>query len=519
MFSLSHISYEIGGRSLFQSLQLELGSAKYGLVGPNGVGKSTLAKLMAGLLEPDDGFIRRPSSVSYLSQREEPPDCSVIEYLDDEGAGFSKSRFMVRSLLSKIEDESPLRSLSGGEWMRVRLAKVAAQAESFVILDEPTNDLDRDGKEAVLDFLRSHEGGILLISHDREALRTMNEILELSNQGLQRFGVNFDDYTDLREAEDARLADHLRQSKKERDKTEREMHEKIARQEKRMREGKKAADKGGLPRILLGARKRKAQQSMGRIVHRETGVTARSQEKATSAWSDMKIDPFIRFDFEAAKPSPSKIHFNVLDLSLDLPPPTGTLWQRPLTFVIKGSERWHLRGANGVGKSTLLKILLGQDAPHVRITQGHVRRGSSHLVVLGQSDHGFHHDRPLLEDLLETSRFSATDLRNELAFFGFTGQQALQPSGSLSGGEYLKAALAKAFLGPTIPDLIVLDEPTNNLDLGSIELLETALRRFQGGLLVVSHDADFAGNIGITHELILGESASVALPSTTIRHT
>jgi len=184
------ISFELpNGRELFKDLNFSLDGRLSALVGPNGVGKSCLAKLVAGQLEPSAGAIRRARSVRLLPQRQEPEPITVTEFLcvDDQWSPFGER------LLANIDRHAPCTVLSGGQWMRVRLAR--ALAEDFLILDEPTNDLDRDGREAVMQFLRERDGGALLISHDRECLQLSEEIFELSNLGLARFGGGWAAYT------------------------------------------------------------------------------------------------------------------------------------------------------------------------------------------------------------------------------------------------------------------------------------------------------------------------------------
>lgn len=502
MPKLTNVSYEIGDRSLFQNLNLSLGRRRYGLVGPNGVGKSTLARILAGELLPSSGTVVRQGPVALLSQREFPFDRTVAEETAELWGepGFADPR--VQRLLEGLEDSRSLRTLSGGEWMRLRLARIWARSPGFLILDEPTNDLDAEARAAVREFIADFDRGLLLISHDREALEKMDEILELSNRGLSVYGGGFSAYAAARGLERERQAEILREKKNDKRRRELERHEKLDRQEKRMREGARRGPESGIPRIILGARKRQAQKSLSKIAVRESSFVHEATESARDAFDEMKLDPFLRLDFDSAVPSPSKIHFAAADLNVRWKESRSSLWPENLSFFVQGTDRWRIEGPNGSGKSTLLGLLLGQENPSFEV-QGELRRSVSKVAFLDQRYGTLDPELSVFENIANASRFDPTALRNELAFFGLTGARPLQKVKTLSGGETLKASLAKAFLGPQIPEVIVLDEPTNNLDLQSLELLEKALLNFRGALIVVTHDSVFAERLNVTKALKL----------------
>src|SRR5262249_22527783 len=197
--------------------------------------------------------VRRAGAGRLLRQREEPPDIRVGEYLADE----CEWSLTGESLLESIDRDAPCRTLSGGQWMRVRLAR--ALGAGFLVLDEPTNDLDRTGRAALAEFLHRHEGGVLLISHDRECLVLCEEIFELSNRGLAKFTGGWSAYLEAKRDERQRLSAALERAKRERESAVADRHERRERQERRNRHGARAGKRGGVPRILLGARKRQAQ--------------------------------------------------------------------------------------------------------------------------------------------------------------------------------------------------------------------------------------------------------------------
>jgi ATPase subunit of ABC transporter with duplicated ATPase domains len=373
--------------------------------------------------------------------------------------------------------------------MRVRLAHLWSLDPGFVVLDEPTNHLDREGRRYVLDFVREFTGGLVAISHDRELLEHVEAILELSNQGLSLYGGSFSFYEAERRRERDLQSERLREAKGEESKRKREREEKIQRQQKRMRDAKQGAEKGGAPKILLGNLKRKSEESLGKIRNREEAFVETAHQRTTDSWSQMKVDPFLRFDFEAHRPHSGKVHFRANGINIQYADIARPLWKEPLHWVVQGAERWWIQGLNGSGKTSLLRKVLAES--------------KSALGFLDQEYGNLDPDRSLLDQLQDATRFTVTELRNELAFFGFTGDQVHLPLSHLSGGEKLKASLALIFLGPTVPELLVLDEPTNNLDLASQALLSDALIRFEGALIIVSHDTGFVEGLNIDRSLEL----------------
>lgn len=501
MLHLKNISYEIAGQSLFRSFNYSFTKKKYGLVGPNGIGKTTLANILSGRILPGKGTVLREGKVVYFEQRLPPSSQNVEEYLLINNMYESHSQYL-NVLLEGIDLGRQTEHLSGGEWMRVRLAKMILEGADFIILDEPSNNLDSVQKTILREFIRSCTKGVLLISHDKELLLEVDTILELSNQGLSEYGGSFHLYSQLQKDEKKRAAEEFEQLVKSERRLERERRDKIEMQEKRMRDGTRRSLKEGLPNILLGARKRRAQETHGKIVSHEKDVLNKASCEKMAYYEQMKIEPFVKFDFEGSAVPSSKIHFSATHLDFRYDDSGECLWKQALSFVMRGQERWVIRGNNGSGKTTLIKFLLNKKLANHHFT-GEVYRGNSFMTYLDQNYGELTPELNLLENLINKSRFSVKELRNELALLGFTGDKVYQRVSSLSGGEILRASLAQVFLGPSIPDCIVLDEPTNNLDFSSQELLSTALNRFKGGIIVISHDETFLQELKVDHELEL----------------
>lgn len=485
------VSYEFpNGRELFRNLNFSLDAQLSALVGPNGIGKTYLARLIVGDLEPTEGVVDRVGSVTLFPQRQEPGRVTVSEFLSVEYEwSLSGER-----LLGSIDRQAICTTLSGGQWMRVRLACVLDGR--FLILDEPTNDLDREGRETVIQFLRDRKGGALLISHDRECLQLCEEILELSNRGLARFGGGWAAYMEAKERERDSLVAALERAKRERDSALADRIANAARQEKRNRRGAKSAARGGMPKIFLGARKRQAQTSSGKgdVAARERSETA--IREAHGALSELKTDPVMYADVAGREIPAQKLLAEAVGYNVRF---KDWVYAADLNFTWRGNVRVALRGANGSGKSTLLKALLGD----VFATRGQLRRGDLVTLYLDQRCSVLDGHTSVLENVRAVSSAAESEIRNGLAKLLFAKNTVFQRVNDLSGGERLRAALARGLLSTQKPELMVLDEPTNNLDRVNVRFLERVVSDFRGALIVISHDEQFLENCRVSHELVL----------------
>jgi ATPase subunit of ABC transporter with duplicated ATPase domains len=514
--NLNHVNAQVSARSLsfelphgdllFHSISFTLNNSRYGLVGPNGVGKSTLAKILAGQLQATGGDLEISHSVLYLAQEELPPtyiggadvqtELSVGEYLQALWESPAVQEPLWSRLIGDLSLETSLKVLSGGEWMRVRLAHSLAFTPGLLILDEPTNNLDREAREFLIHFVRSYSQALLVVSHDRVLLREMDKILELSNQGMSAYGGNFDFYSEQKFQERELQAKRLDEARRDKKKKEREYHEKIDSQEKRMRRGKLLAARGGIPRIVVGALKRQAQETHNRIHVNEEKRVENARSEFSELWNSQKLENSLRLHLPETAIPQGKLVFEIDEFNFQYPG-RQFLWTANLSLIMQGPRRWALAGNNGAGKSTLISLLLSQGVLPVGDSQGQIKRAEIPWAHLDQKYEVLRRDQTVLENVMETTKKDLEEIRNQLAHFQFYGEKVHQKIESLSGGEKLKASLAKILLADPAPQFLILDEPTNNLDLISLEVLEEALQAFEGALLVVSHDEDFLNAIGI----------------------
>jgi ATPase subunit of ABC transporter with duplicated ATPase domains len=519
--TLESVSYVLAdGRILFQDLNQVFDQRRTGLVGRNGIGKSVLARLMAGQLAPSSGRCVRNGAVYYLAQQiDQHAHANVaslagvqhalaalerIEHGSADPADFEalgerwdlRERMQAelnRHGLPHLRPDTPAASLSGGEAMRVALIAAWLSQAAYLILDEPSNHLDRANRNALLAQLQHWPGGLLVLSHDRELLQQMERVVELSPLGLRSYGGNYDFYAVAKHGEQESAQRQLEQRKLERKRAAQTMREQQERQERRTAKGVSDGRVANQAAILLGGQKNRAQGTAGKLRQQHADQRELADQRVHEA--ARQVAPLAAIAMHAlAMPQASRLRLAELDdVTLPYAPPAT----RSISLTVTGQQRIGVTGANGCGKSTLLKLLAGQAAPLSGRCSVHAR-----IAWLDQQLAGLSPQRSAIAHLLEVNREAGESaLRTQLAQIGIDAQIAGAPTGTLSGGERLKVALACALYAHPPAQLLLLDEPSNHLDLASLEALEAMLRGYQGALLVVSHDEVFLQALQLTHRL------------------
>ena len=508
------------GTGVFDGFQLAVGPGRTGLIGLNGSGKSTLLRIMAGELTPTEGKIKAIGDVGYLPQTVALDTGLRV----DQALGIAATRAALHAIeagdaserhfsavgddwdveeravatldqlgLGHIGLDRTIGEVSGGECVLLRLAALLLARPDVLLLDEPTNNLDLHARRRLYAAVGSWSGVMVVVSHDRELLERVDQIADLRDGEVKWYGGNFTAYEEALAQEQEAAERMVRVAEADVQRQKRELTDAQVKLARRKRYGQKMWDSKREPKIVMGARKRAAQESAGkhRIMHTEK--LAEAKERLDDAVDAVRDDDEIRIELPYTKVHPGRSVLTLRELRLRY----GA--EARGEFAIHGPERIALVGRNGAGKTTLLRTVAGELEPVSGEALAHVplRFLPQRLDVLDDS----------LSVVENVARFApaATNnmVRARLARFLFRGARADQPAGTLSGGQRFRASLAALLLSEPAPQLLMLDEPTNNLDMASVRRLTDALESYEGALIVASHDVPFLESIGITRWLLL----------------
>ncbi|MFE0462109.1 ABC-F family ATP-binding cassette domain-containing protein [Kitasatospora sp. NPDC058965] len=506
------------GKPVLDRFHLGIGPGRTGLIGLNGAGKSTLLRLLAGELTPTGGTVRIGGEVGYLpqdlaldtalrvdealgirAQREalhaiESGDAAERHFtvLGDDWDVEERARAALDRLgLARLDLDRTIGELSGGEAVLLRLAAVLLRRPDVLLLDEPTNNLDRAARDRLYEAVSSFNGVLLLVSHDRELLQYMDQIADLRDGEVTLYGGNFADYEKALAAEQEAAERLVRNAEADVQRQQRDLSEANIRLARSASYGKKKSIQRNDPKILAGAFKRKAENTAGRVRGMHSERLAEAKERLVAAEEAFREDAEIRIDLPRTEVPAGRTVLRTENLRLT----TGT----PVKLELRGPERIALVGPNGAGKTTLLRTVAGE----LRPLEGSLECPVTIRYLPQRLD--------LLDDALsvvDNVKAMAPGIgdnlvRARLARFLFRGARAEQPAGTLSGGERFRATLAALLLADPAPQLLLLDEPSNNLDLASMRQLTEALESYRGALVVVSHDLEFLRRLGPTRWLRL----------------
>jgi ATPase subunit of ABC transporter with duplicated ATPase domains len=368
-------------------------------------------------------------------------------------------------------------------------------------VDEPTNNLDRQGRRAVIDLLASWRAGAIVVSHDRELLETMDAIVELTSLAATRYGGNWSHYRERKALELAAVRHDLADAERRVADLQRSAQATVERQAHKGSAARKSSARGGIPRILLGARKNKSEVTSGANARKAERLRDDARDAAASARERIEILAPLTVALASTGLPAGRAVLTVDAVTTGYAPDIPVL--RELSFSIVGPERIAIAGANGSGKTTLLALIAGTLQPwrgtvDVKASFAMLDQRASLLDPSCSIHDNFRRLNPSAGE---------TACRAALARFMFRADAALQIVGTLSGGQLLRAALACVLGGETPPALLILDEPTNHLDIDSTEAVEAGLRAYDGALLVVSHDEAFLEAVGISRRVEIPPAA------------
>ncbi|MFI6023584.1 ABC-F family ATP-binding cassette domain-containing protein [Streptomyces sp. NPDC051287] len=510
------------GTAVLDGLDLAVGPGRTGLVGVNGSGKSTLLKLVAGELTPSGGTVKVAGEVGYLPQNVtldtalrveealgiaarraalhaiEAGDASEahFETLGDDWDVEERAQVTLGELgLGHIGLDRTVGEVSGGESVLLRLAALLLDRPDVLLLDEPTNNLDLYARKRLYAAVASWPGLLVVVSHDRELLDLVDQIADLRAGEITWYGGNFSAYEEALAVEQEAAERMVRVAEADVRKQKRELSDAQVKLARRKRYGQKMYEQKREPKIVMGARRRAAQESAGkhRIMHEERLSEAR--ERLDEAVEAVRDDDEIRVDLPHTAVPPGRGVLTLENLELA----HGSRVRGILD--LRGPERIALVGRNGAGKTTLLRTIAGELEPVAGEAHAHVP-----LRFLPQRLDVLDGELTVAENVAAFAPGATNNrVRARLARFLFRGARADQRAATLSGGERFRAALAALLLAEPAPQLLMLDEPTNNLDMASVRQLTSALESYQGALIVASHDLPFLESAGITRWLLMAD--------------
>lgn len=526
MLILQNISYlHTNSDLLFEKITFTVPQhEKIALIGNNGVGKSTLLKIIAGELQASGGLLKTDSKPFYVPQLfgqfnsltiaqalqvedklnafKNILDGNVteenLEILNEDWSIEERCNEALEYWqLTNLDLSQKLENLSGGQKTKVFLAGISIHHPDLILLDEPSNHLDLVARKLLYNFIQNTSGTLIIVSHDRKLLNLLNTVYELSKNGITVYGGNYDFYVQQKQVENNALEQDIHSKEKALKKAKEKERETLERKQKLDARGKKKQEKSGVSRIMMNTLRNNAENSTSKTksIHAEKiGGISLELQGLRSGLPD--IDK-MKFGFEKTGLHKGKILFTATEINYtyqEVP-----LWKENLSFQILSGDRLVLKGSNGSGKTTLIKIITGNLLPK----QGNIYKAQAKIITIDQDYSLIQNELTVYEQAqkFNVSGLQEHDIRMRLNRFLFSQNELEKSCSALSGGEKMRLMLCCLTLNNQAPDIIILDEPTNNLDIQNIEILTAAVNEYQGTLIVVSHDEAFLNQIDIQKTL------------------
>ena len=562
--SIQQISYIHPDKEvLFSDLNFAISKGqKLGLVGNNGCGKSTLLQIIAGQLSPSSGVIVRPDDLYYIPQHFGQYDSlTIAQALRIErkqqalhailSGDASNENFVILDDDWNIEERSiaaldlwglgqftlsyPMNLLSGGEKTRVFLAGMDIHHPSVVLMDEPTNHLDSSGRQRLYDWVEKCRSTLLVVSHDRTLLNLLPEICELEKHQINYYGGNYEFYKEQKTLMQEALQQRIEEKEKALRIARKVARETVERRDKQNVRGEKNNIKKGVPRIVLNALQGKSEKNTSKLnsTHQEKAEKLTSERNQLR--SSLSPTATLKTDFNSSSLHTGKILVTAKEINFGYHPnsinshiqmnneanlaDTGNhsspdsndiqdnsdfkqqLWQTPISFQLKSGDRLRIEGANGSGKTTLLKLITGQLQPQ----EGNLTRMEFTYVYLNQEYSIIDDRNSILEQAyaFNNRNLPEHEIKIILNRYLFPASEWDKSCRKLSGGEKMRLAFCCLMISNNTPDMFILDEPTNNLDIQSIETITATIKNYTGTVIAISHDDYFIQEISVEQRILL----------------
>lgn len=524
---VSDVSYHyFNQQPLFEPVSFSVPQGgKVSLIGNNGVGKSTLLKLLAGELVPTSGNIQSSSPPYYIPQQASLQEQTIAEALrvsekikaleaiydgateqthydilnDDWDIENKCHHALAFWGVENMALDTSISRLSGGEKLKVLLAGLILHRPGIILLDEPTNHLDFSTREKLYYYVSNTKATLVVVSHDITLLNLLDTTCELSRKGIKLHGGNYDFYREQKAIEDHALARQIEAEQAALRAARKKAQEVRERQEKRSSRGERSKQKGGVARIVLNARGSQAENSSTKLKEKHAEIIDDSQQRLSGLRERQLQMGELKIDFEDTRMHDGKVLIKAEDLNFAYNEDCF-LWPSPIDIEIRSGERIHVVGSNGSGKTTFIKLLVGELQP----TRGEVTQADFSYVYLDQEYEQVNQPLTVLElaEQHNVNNLADHEIKLRLNRALFPKEAWGKSCQTLSGGERMRLYLCCLMISNHVPDVFVLDEPTNNLDISSLSILTHTIKNYRGTVLVISHDRHFVNEIGVTRELV-----------------
>jgi ATPase subunit of ABC transporter with duplicated ATPase domains len=516
---------------LFQNISFSVSNGqKIALIGNNGTGKSTILKILAQKLEQNSGEIIFSEKPYYIPQHFGQFDnLSVAEALnidqkikslnlilqgnislenynilnDDWNIEERTLQALAEWNLANISLDENMQNLSGGEKTKIFLAGINIHNPKIILLDEPTNHLDLSSRKQLYKFIQNCKSLILLVSHDRNLLNILDLTFELTKNGIEIFGGNYEFYKIQKENYLKNLTEKFSEKEKEIKNAKKIAKETIENQQKQNIRGKKQKIKEGMPRIMMKTLKNSGEKNEAKLKEIHSEKVANISEELKLIRNKLNENKELSFSFDNSKLHSGKILIEAkeINFSYNSSKKNENLWKENLNFQILSGDRIVIRGNNGSGKTTLLNLILENLEPKTGI----LKKTDFNHIYIDQEYSIIDNNLTIFEQIQQFNKRNLLEheLKIFLHHFLFQAEIWNKKCNILSGGEKMKLIFCCLIVSNNTPDVLILDEPTNNLDIRSLEIITNSIKNYRGTVVVISHDEYFINEIEVNKEIIV----------------